>query len=80
MIQKNPNENASGKFNFLLGKRDHLVIAGRSTDRKSKILDKNYGNTTVWSYDDFIDQARNRLNDSYISQCQILGIDEITPF
>lgn len=80
MIRRDPFRNASGEFEFLVEKRNKLVVAGRRSDRHSKILDKNFGDLTIWTYEDFIDQAKERLNNDYASNCKLLGLPESRPF
>lgn len=72
--------NASDDLSFLRGHKDRLVIAGRGNAYKSILLSKRFNGTTIWTYDLLLEQAIQRLNSTYASQCALVGLEEKTPF
>jgi hypothetical protein len=79
-IDKNPKENCREGFSFLSGPKNRLVIIGRGLDNKQKMIDSKFSDTTIWTYDLFLQQARGRMNKDITSQCKLIGLDPITPF
>ncbi len=79
-IEQNPQINASGPLYFLNGRKDRLVIMGRGLNNRKKMIDSKYTDTTMWTYNLFLEQAKSKWNDIINNQCQTIGIERITPF
>lgn len=67
--------NTSDEYGFLAGPKERLVVIGRGLEHKQRLIETKFGGTTIWTYELFIEEARRRLNNSYASQCQLLGMD-----
>ena len=79
-IDSDAVKNASGELNFLTGPKERLVIIGRGTEHKERLIDTKFDGVTFWTYDMFIEEVRNRLNNQYASQCQLVGLEIRKPF
>lgn len=79
-IDEDAKTNASNDFKFLTGPKERLVIIGRGLEYRSKLVDTKHRDTLVWTYDLFIEEAKNRLNNSYAAQCNLLGMRATKPF
>lgn len=79
-IENNPLINASNDFSFLSGPKERLIIIGRGLENKKKLIDSKYTDTTIWTYDLLLEQAKERMNSEIIAQCKLLGIEILKPF
>lgn len=79
-IDKDAKRNAVGEFAFLAGPKLRLVIIGRGLDHRPRLLDTRFRDTTIWTYDLLLDQARLRWNDHIAEQYRVLGLNPIRPF
>jgi hypothetical protein len=80
LIQTDPERNASGEMSFLLGKRDRLVIIGRGLEHREQLLRSRHTDTTIWTYDLMLEQARKRWNDTIAEQQRVVGLPIRRPF
>lgn len=79
-IQADTAKNAAGHFSFLRGSPEKLVIMGRGLEYKEALLNKRFIETTIWTYDILLEEAKQRLNSSYAAQCQMLSLPSVRPF
>lgn len=79
-IDQDSQRNASGEFSFLTGPKQRLVVLGRGLEHREKLINTKFSDTTIWTYELFLAQAKNRLNEEFASQCRLIGIDEVRPF
>lgn len=74
-IEQNPDQNAKGEMDFLNAKKQRLVIMGSGMEYLDKMLDSRYSDTIMWTYDLFLNEGIERLNNIVSEQCRILGIE-----
>lgn len=79
-IDMEPQSNAQNEFSFLSGPKERLIIIGRGLEQKAKLIETKFDGTVVWTYELFIEEARDRLNKNYASQCELLGMAPAMPF
>lgn len=79
-IDREPQSNTNGDFNFLSGPKERLVIIGRGLEEQENLINTKFTGTVIWTYELFIEEARRRLNDSYENQCRILDMPLNRPF
>lgn len=79
-IDVDPNRNASGDFAFLAGPKERLVVIGRGLEHLPRLINTKYSDTLIWTYDVLLEEARFRLNDGYVAQCEMVGLKSSRPF
>lgn len=79
-IDRDSKTNANGEFSFLAGPKDKLVIIGKGLKNREQLENKRFGDTTFWTYDIFLENALDRLNDDIENQYKIVGMNAIRPF
>jgi hypothetical protein len=79
-IDQNHQSNAVGKFTFLSGSKDRLVVIGRGLERKESMLNTKFTDTMIWTYDLLLEEAKLRWNDEIATQRRIVGLEELRPF
>jgi hypothetical protein len=79
-IDKNPATNASGDFSFLSGPKQRLVIIGKGLEHRDKLIESKYTDTTIWTYDLLLEEARSRWNNEIANQYEIVGLPKKHPF
>lgn len=76
-IDQNP-ENTAGSMAFLrIPTKQRMIIMGRGMDQRTRMLNSNYTDTIMWTYDMLISNAKDQANRFIKSQCQALGITDI---
>ncbi len=71
------SRNVQGKFAFLAGPKEGLVIIGKGLDEKDRMLNTRFSGTLFWTYDFLILYARMRWNSVLETQCKLLGIQNV---
>lgn len=80
-ICKNPNDNCQNDMAFLSSVNiEKLVIIGKGLEKKDKLINKKFGGTIFWTYDMLIEEAKQTMNNKYLSQCKLLNLEQHTPF
>lgn len=79
-IENDPARNASNENYFLTGPKERLVIIGRGLEHRDRLIETKFDGVVFWTYDIFIEEAINRLNDQYALQCQTVGLEIKKPF
>jgi len=73
-------ENRKVEMDFLNGKKQRMVIMGRGMEHLDKMIDSKYSDTTLWTYELFLREAKERLNSIISEQCKIIGINSPKEF
>jgi hypothetical protein len=79
-IDRNPQENAAGPFDFLVGPKHRLVIIGRGLEQRERLLDTRHSDTSVWTYHLLIDQAKRRWATKLNDARQVIGLPRLPLF
>ena len=79
-IDKDAKRNAAGDFAFLAGPKLRLVVIGRGLEHRQRLLDTRFRDTTIWTYELLLDQAKSRWNDQIAEQYRVLELNPIRPF
>lgn len=80
-IHKNPNDNCQDNMSFLSSVNiEKLVIIGKSLDKKDILINKKFSGTIFWTYDMLIEEAKQIMNNKYVSQCKLLKLEPHNPF
>ena len=79
-IDKDAATNASGDFSFLAGPKQRLVIIGKKIYQKRRLLDSKFTDTTLWTYEILLEEARMRWNEELANQYELVGLSPIKPF
>lgn len=79
-VELAPQSNASGGLEFLTGPKERMIIIGKNTNEKEKLIDTKYDGVTVWTYSILLQEARRRMNNRLVSQYRMLGLNPIEPF
>jgi hypothetical protein len=79
-VESDPQRNASGLYNFMTGPKERMVIIGKGLEEKDRLLNTKYDGVIFWTYSIMLEETKNRLNNSYSSQCKLLGLEEKRPF
>ena len=79
-IDQDAQRNASGELAFLAGPKQRLVIMGRGTADREVLLQQRFTDTTFWTYDLMLEQARQRWNGILEAQCRDIGRPPLRPF
>lgn len=77
LIGQNP-QNSEGEMDFLRGDKQRLIVMGRGSE--SELSDSRYTDTTVWTYDVFLVEAKRNWNRIMAEQCRLLKIDSPPSF
>lgn len=80
IIDQDSARNASGRFSFLAGPKERLVVIGRGLEHREQMLNSRFSGTTIWTYDLLLEEARGRWNNQLAEQYRILGLPELRPF
>jgi hypothetical protein len=72
--------NASGDFSFLAGPKQRLVVIGRGLENREQLINSKFSDTTLWTYDLLLEQARDRWNNELENQYRIVGMPQVRPF
>jgi len=78
-VDENAGQNAGGDLGFLKGPKERLVVIGRDSDRQ-RLLNSKYQDTSVWTYDVLLDEAKRRWTDIIRSQREMLDLPPIALF
>jgi hypothetical protein len=79
-IRQAPERNAQEEMAFLAGPLQRLVIIGRGVEHSERLVDSRYSDTTVWTYDLLIAEAKARWNNTLEQQYTLLGLPRERPF
>ncbi|EWS64565.1 hypothetical protein Y695_02192 [Hydrogenophaga sp. T4] len=79
-VELAPQSNASGELEFLTGPKERMIIIGKDTDKKDRLIDTKHDGTTVWTYSILLQEARRRMNNRLVSQYKMLGLEPTEPF
>lgn len=79
-IDQDAQRNAGGEMNFLAGPKQRLVVIGRGVEDQATLLRQRFTDTSFWTYDLLLQQARLRWNDLFAEQCRQVGRPELRPF
>lgn len=80
IIDTAPHLNATGEFSFLSGPKQRLVIIGRGLEHKEMLVSTKRSDTTIWTYELLLEEAKKRWNNQIAEQCKIIGMKEVRPF
>jgi hypothetical protein len=80
MIDSNSTENASGEMQFLSGPKQRLVIIGRGTDQRARLIDTRFGETLIWTYDILLEEAKRRWRDIINAARAAVRLDRLDLF
>jgi hypothetical protein len=73
-IDRDAVTNASGEFSFMAGPKHRLVVIGRGLEDREQLLGSRFTDTTLWTYDLLLEQARERWNAELANQYKIVGL------
>lgn len=79
-IDRDSKRNTSGNFEFLAGPKQRLVVMGKGLQHEASLLNTRFTDTTIWTYDLLLKQAKERLSADFAHQCKTIGAQEIQPF
>jgi hypothetical protein len=79
-VEHSPESNASGELSFLTGPKERMIIIGKDTDKKNRLIDTKHDGVTVWTYSILLQEARRRMNNRLASQYKMLGLNPTEPF
>lgn len=79
-VELAPQLNAFGELKFLTGPKERMIIIGKDTDKKDRLIDTKHDGVTVWTYSILLQEAKQRMNNRLVSQYKMLGIDPTEPF
>lgn len=80
-IHKNPTDNCQDNMSFLNSVNiEKLVIIGKGLDKKDILINKKFSGTIFWTYDMLIEEAKQIMNNKYVSQCKLLKLEPHSPF
>jgi len=80
-IHKNPKNNCQNDMAFLNSVNiEKLIIIGKGLEQKDILISKKFSGTIFWTYDMLIEEARQIMNNKYISQCKLLNLRQFGPF
>jgi uncharacterized protein YaaR (DUF327 family) len=65
--------NTKNKMSFLQGNKQRMVIIGRGLERIKEMRDTNFDDTTIWSYNLLILEAKNKWNNYYREIQDLIG-------
>jgi hypothetical protein len=65
-IDDNPN-NRSGDFEFLAGEKNRLVVIGEGLRFIDKMRESARSDTTIWTYDMLLHEAKQRVHDELVA-------------
>lgn len=74
------SENQKGEFEFLAGKKSRLVIGGRGLENIEQMRNSNHEDTTIWTYELLIREAKMRWNKELEHQYNVIGLQRSLPF
>jgi hypothetical protein len=72
--------NARGDFSFLSGPKQQLVVIGRGLENRERLINSKFSDTTLWTYDLMLEQARERWNTELENQYRLVGLPQVRPF
>lgn len=72
--------NATGELSFLAGPKQRLVVMGRGLEKRSQLENTRFSDTTFWTYELLLAQARERWNEQLDEQYRLLGLTPQRPF
>jgi hypothetical protein len=79
-IRQAPDRNAQGEMAFLTGPIQRLVVIGRGLEKTQQLFDSRHTDTTIWTYDLMIAEAKARWNNTLEQQYVLLGLPRERPF
>ena len=68
------DRNREEQMAFLSGPKRRLVILGRGLENIERMVDSKHTDTTMWTYNMLIKQAKTRWNGIILEQCRLIGI------
>ncbi len=72
--------NTTGDLAFLRGPKDRLVVISTGLDQLGQMLDSRHTDTTLWTYDILLREAKARWDGVLRQQRAMLGLPDIGPF
>jgi hypothetical protein len=74
--------NRRGEFAFLAGEKDRLVVQGERLEFREKMNSSKGSDTTMWTYDMLLQEAKERCHAELVSLHVMMGRDpgEVQPF
>lgn len=80
-IERDPQRNAEGEMSFLAGPKQRLVVIGAGLEFREALLQESATtDTSVWTYDLLLEQAKEQWNGILEEQCRQIGRPVFRPF
>jgi hypothetical protein len=67
-------ENIKDDMYFLSGPKQRLVVMGKGLEYQQEMIDSKFTDTTMWTYEYLIKQAKDQWNSIIKEQCNLIGI------